>query len=317
MNRKRIAVIATSNSMGVMPQDLIDIGLVKLNVLGFDVVFGKNVNNNYFGIAGLREDRLADLNWALNANDIDIVMPVFGGYNCAELLDGVDYSAIKEKMVVGYSDITSLINDIYARTGRTAYHGPGFAKFCDPNISEETVQSFMQAVNGDHNTLISAPEKMSSDLWFIKKNYGPREWRSHPTMKALCKGRAQGKLVGGTMETLLSLNATPYQVNYDDKVLLLETSYKTSVSIFKQWMTQFSQQGVFDRVAGVVFGTFSLCSELAEEQILEKVLSEYFCAYDKPVAMHLPSSHADPIYTLPIGGDVELYSGDLAWLKII
>lgn len=51
-----------------------------------------------------------------------------GGYNCNSVFDYLDFDIIKSnpKIICGYSDPTSLINAIYAKTGLVTFHGPNF-----------------------------------------------------------------------------------------------------------------------------------------------------------------------------------------------
>lgn len=60
-------------------------------------------------------------------------MTSIGGYNCNQLLPHIDYDLIKNnpKKLCGFSDITALLNAIYAKTGIITYYGPHFFEFWD------------------------------------------------------------------------------------------------------------------------------------------------------------------------------------------
>ncbi len=51
-----------------------------------------------------------------------------GGFNSNSTFDYLDFEVIKNnpKIICGYSDPTSLINVIYAKTGLVTFHGPNF-----------------------------------------------------------------------------------------------------------------------------------------------------------------------------------------------
>ena len=72
-----------------------------------------------------------DFHDALRNNNIDIILSVLGGYNCNQLLNYIDYDLIKKnpKIICGYSDITVILNAIYAKTGIITYLGPTFHSF--------------------------------------------------------------------------------------------------------------------------------------------------------------------------------------------
>ena len=59
-----------------------------------------------------------------------------GGYNCNSVFDYLNFEAIRDnpKIICGYSDPTSLINIINAKTGLVTFHGPNFKSYA----SEET-----------------------------------------------------------------------------------------------------------------------------------------------------------------------------------
>ncbi len=67
-----------------------------------------------------------------------------GGFNCNSVFDYLDFDIIKNnpKIICGYSDPTSLINIIYAKTGLVTFHGPNFKSLCD----EETDYGYKEVV---------------------------------------------------------------------------------------------------------------------------------------------------------------------------
>ena len=54
------------------------------------------------------------------------MLPTRGGWGSARLLPHLDFDTIRRnpKVILGYSDITALLNGIHARTGLVTFHGP-------------------------------------------------------------------------------------------------------------------------------------------------------------------------------------------------
>ena len=95
-------------------------------------------------LAGTDEERAADLNAAFRDPSVDAIWCVRGGYGSGRLLPLLDWEAIRKhpKVLLGYSDITALLNPIYARTGLVTFHAPT----CAENISEYSLAELKRVV---------------------------------------------------------------------------------------------------------------------------------------------------------------------------
>jgi muramoyltetrapeptide carboxypeptidase len=82
--------------------------------------------NRYGSLGGADKDRAADINRFFGDRDIAAVIPTRGGWGSARLLPHLDFDVIRRnpKIILGYSDITALLNSIHARTGLVTFHGP-------------------------------------------------------------------------------------------------------------------------------------------------------------------------------------------------
>jgi muramoyltetrapeptide carboxypeptidase len=85
-------------------------------------------------LAGTDEERAADLNAAFRDPAIDAIWCIRGGYGSGRLLPLLDWEAIRKhpKALLGFSDITAILNGIHARTGLVTFHAPN----CAENLSE-------------------------------------------------------------------------------------------------------------------------------------------------------------------------------------
>lgn len=60
-----------------------------------------------------------------------MIITYLGRFNANQLLRHFDYDLIAKypKILCGFSDITTLHNTIYAKTGLVTYHGPHYGTF--------------------------------------------------------------------------------------------------------------------------------------------------------------------------------------------
>lgn len=106
--------------------------------------------------------------------DIDILMPVIGGYNSASLFPYLDFDKIKntKKILCRYSDITALQMAFLEKINFSIIYGasliPTFGEYHSKNIFGES--SFFQALIENNYDLIP-PEKWSNQLLNALKLY--------------------------------------------------------------------------------------------------------------------------------------------------
>ena len=113
---------------------------------GFKVTFAEHVMNSFddeYNCAKI-EDRVKDLEEAFKDKNVKAILTVIGGYNSNQLLKYIDYDVIKEnpKILCGYSDITALLDSIYAKTGLVTYYGPHYSSFGMKKGFEYTLEYF-------------------------------------------------------------------------------------------------------------------------------------------------------------------------------
>src|SRR6185436_20622195 len=106
----RIALIAPAGPL--LEHDDLARGEELCRALGFEPALGPNASRKYGYLAGSDEERLDDLNAAIRDPRIDAIWCLRGGYGMTRILDRVDFAALKlkPKAVIGYSDITALLN---------------------------------------------------------------------------------------------------------------------------------------------------------------------------------------------------------------
>ena len=147
-----IAVFAPSRSMNIISEDCQKIAKDRLNNLGLNVVYSKNVydSRKYYD-CGTIEHRVEDLHNIFLDDKIKGALTVIGGFNVNQILPFINYDIIKKnpKVLCGFSDITALFNAIYTKTGMMTFYGPHFSSFGMKRGCEYTIDYFKNMILKD------------------------------------------------------------------------------------------------------------------------------------------------------------------------
>ena len=251
--------------------------------LGWEPVLGRHVLDHEGYLAGPDEHRLADLNAFAADSSIDAIWCVRGGYGAMRLLDGLDIEAwrVRQKALIGYSDITALHAALVAGAGLVTYHGPT----ARATLTDFTRDSFRQIV-----TRGAAGYRVSGG-----------------DIRCLHPGRARGRLVGGNLALIAALVGTPYAFDLEGAILVIEdvneAIYRIDRMLMQLWLS-----GGMRKVAGLAFGQFTeIPAEPSDaDRPLERVLREFADRCGVPAVAGMPVGHVADHITFPIGALAEL-----------
>lgn len=275
-------------------------GREALEAAGLRVVMGQHVGRERGYLAGTPEERAADLHWAFADSNIDVVMELRGGYGSGQVVPLLDLDLVQAhpKPFVGMSDITLLHLALGRLAGLVTLWGPTCVQAGRPG-SEYTLERLLAALGGEIAPVGGAD--------------------GGPAIETLCPGTARGPLAGGTTSLLAASLGTPYELETEGRVLLLEDVDVEPYEV-DRCLTQLLHAGKLDAAAGFVvaehsevhtensFGGHTL--ELAE------VLDDIVVPLGRPAVYGLPLGHAPHIATLPLGVNVEL-DADSATLSVL
>ena len=256
-----------------------------LSNLGFVVEVAKSASNRYGYLAGTDQERADDIINAFADNSIKGIFCTRGGWGCARILSSLDYKLIAQnpKVIMGFSDITSLLLAINAKSNLITFHGPvglsswdAFSTLCFTNtvfLGERNVFP----IGVDDKTIV------------------------------LNQGIAQGELIGGNLTVFNSLLGTEYLPNCDNKILFLEELNEDPYKIDRM-LTQLKLAGILDKLAGFIFGACTKCvseDPLQSFTILE-VIKHHVLPLNIPAIYNAPFGHTPKKWTIPIGAMAEL-----------
>lgn len=290
--------------------DQIHMALEMLESLGFRVKTGPHLYQRYGYLAGRDAERAADLNDLFADDRVDAIMAFRGGYGASRLLPYLDYAMIRRnpKILLGYSDITALLNGIHHQTGLVTFHGP----IADGNFTDYTLAEFQKVLMHPSTPLvIGAPPPVESCAGKIdRKN----------RLVRIAPGKARGPLIGGNLTLMAHLTGTPYAPDFTGKILFLEDVHE-AIYALDRYLTQLWLAGSLQKVAGIVLGKFTDCKPTyssGSSLSLEQALADRCLPLGIPVLRGLMIGHIDEQTIVPVGCEAELdvEAGTLTLLEL-
>ncbi|HVT03908.1 MAG TPA: LD-carboxypeptidase, partial [Thermoanaerobaculia bacterium] len=238
--------------------------------------------------AGTDRDRASDINTMFANPGINGIFCYTGGWGSPRVLPFLDFEMIARnpKVIIGYSDITALLNAIHQRTGLVTFHGP----VASSTFEKYSVDNFRRVVMSSEpiGVLENPPKK--EDQLVDKTN----------RILHIVPGKATGRLAGGNLSLLAATMGTPYEIDSEGAILLIEDTHEEPYRIDRM-LTQLALGGKFSRVAGVVFGRCTECNVTGPSFSIEEVLRGRFSSLGVPVISGLSFGHIEQKLTLPIG----------------
>lgn len=268
-----------------------EISIKNLESLGLNVVHFDSVKSKHGYLAGTDEERVNELHKMFANPEIKAIVCARGGYGTPRILPLLDYDLIRKnpKILIGFSDITALLQAVFVKTGLVCFHGPmGVSDF-----SNYTVESLMK-------TLIEPEQERT----FFTPTMDLVEEKSEEfEMYTITKGIAEGELFGGNLALMAALVGTPYDIDYSGKIIFIEEIGEEPYRIDRM-LTQLLLAGKFQQASGIVLGVFSNCvSEEPEGNSLslKEVLVDRLSSLNIPVAYGLRFGHIIDNATIPLG----------------
>lgn len=314
-----IRVIAPARGLKIIGQDSRDNALQRFGEMGLKVTFGKNTIDENFDLMGSSsvEKRVEDMMDAFKDPNVKAIFTIIGGSNSNQLLPYLDYEVIRNnpKIFCGFSDITALLNAIYAKTGLVTFSGPHYSSMGIKKGYEYTLENLQKMIMGEGKNQVEPSEEWSDDLWFLDQEN--RNFIKNDGWWVINSGNAEGKIIGGNLGTFNLLLGTPYRPAFEaDTILFIEDCFTSAgdAGAFDRHLQALMYQEDFKNVTGIAIGRFQKASEVTREK-LEFIL-------DKPELKNLPIianvdfGHTTPLLTFPIGGTARISSDNGILIQI-
>jgi muramoyltetrapeptide carboxypeptidase len=286
-----IAVVAPAS--GVAQGEALDAAATLRN-LGFKVKLGEHLTKGFGYLAATDEERAEEFRKFVLDPEVNCIMAVRGGYGVMRILPMIDFAEIRAnpKIIIGYSDITGLVNPIYQKSGMIAYHGP----MATSTFNSYTLDSFRRTLmQASPAGTFTESEEFNGTIF------------SEARASTIVSGKAQGRLVGGNLTLVTGLMGTPWEIDTKGKILFLEEVHEEPYRVDRM-LTQLAISGKLGACAGVGLGRFSKCEapsrggefriSLSIEQIVRGIVEPL----NIPTIYGLSIGHITSKLTIPVGG---------------
>jgi muramoyltetrapeptide carboxypeptidase len=199
------------------------------------------------------------------------------------------------KVIMGFSDITSLLIALNSKTGLVTFHGPvGNSGWNDFSV--------------DYIKRVLMKKEMVNYAYPENDNDKPY---------TITVGKAKGILMGGNLTVLAGIIGSEYLPHWKNKILFLEEAKEEPYSIDRM-LTQLKLADVLNKISGFVFGKCVKCD--AEEPqkafLFKEVLEQHIKPLGIPAFYGAMIGHIENKYTIPIGAEAEI-DADKCSLKLL
>ena len=254
----------------------------KLRSLGLKVEFSPYIYRGSSISNGTGKERGEALMKFFKDDNIKAIFDISGGDLANETLEYLDFNEIKNnsKPFFGYSDLSVLLNGIYAKSGVVTYNYQ--IQNLLGKFQEEQTDNFRNTIMGN-----------TKELFSLKY-----EWIQGNSM--------EGHLIGGNIRCFLKLAGTEYMPDFQDKILLLE-SLGGDVGKMTTYLTQYKHLGAFKKVKGIVLGTFTEMEREGYTPNIIEIVKYLVNDPQMPICRTKDIGHGQDSKCMVIGGKLKIF----------
>ena len=270
--------IGVLNPSSPVEANLLSAGIAVLEALGFQVVVAPHTRDRFGHRAGTDTDRAADFTNFYSDPEIDIIWCARGGSSALRLWPFLNWerlSALPAKMVIGYSDTTSLLIPLTQKVKTVTLHGP-----------------LVFELGG------LAPDLLRWQLALLQSST-PAGVVPGSAAETLVPGSAEGELCGGCLSLVCATLGTPFEIDTAGKLLLLEDIDEAPHRV-ERYLAQLAEAGLLASAAGFIIGAATNADD-SNTLTLRQLWAEALAHYGKPAVLGFPFGHVKLNYALPLG----------------
>ncbi len=276
-----VAIVACSNGLEFnMTEKMCELEYVLKN-MGLNVIMSNNLYRKYSAYNGTGKERADTLMKFYEDEKIKAIFDVSGGDLANEILEHLDFNKIEKyyKPYFGYSDLTVVLNSIYAKTGKKSY------LYQIRNLIDSDK---LKQVKNFEDTFIKGNKSI------LNFNY---EWIQGSFM--------EGIVVGGNIRCLLKLAGTEYMPDFKDKILFLE-SFSGNSAKMATYLTQLRHIGVFKKIRGIILGSYTEMEKEKYKPSIVELTKEIVNDLNIPIIKTGEIGHGKDSKCIIIGENIKL-----------
>jgi len=227
-----IGIVAPSRPILLIKKE-VDRGIMNLRKLGYKIKLGKNLEKRLYYSAGTPKAKADDINSMFRDEAVKAIICATGGSSSNQVLGRLDFGLITKnpKIFLGYSDITTLLLAINAKTGLVTFHGPSVYELS--HLKSRTFNFLFELVSEKRNNYIF-----------------PRE------MEVIKPGKSEGKLIGGNIMVFNSLLGSEYCALPKSPIFFWEEIGESPAMIDFR-LNELKNRGFFKKISAMVVGHLS------------------------------------------------------------
>lgn len=290
----KVGIVCCSNGHKITNQYKIEQLNAVLLSLGLQPVFSPFIYEKENAAAGTAKERAESLMEFYKDKEIKAIFDISGGDIANEILPYLDFDVIAEsdKMFWGYSDLTTVINAIYTKTKRA----------CVLYQVRNLVGMDGESQRTEFEQLVMEENQMED----LKQSITGKEDLFDFTYRFVRRTELEGIVVGGNIRCLLKLAGTEYFPDTTDKILLLE-AMSGEVPQMVTYLSQLQQMGVFEKIKGILLGTFTKYEENPLNPPIEELVKGYL-PENIPIVKTDFIGHGADSRAVRIGARLRLYT---------
>jgi muramoyltetrapeptide carboxypeptidase len=263
------------------PDDM-RLGIFELRRLGFEVVPAHEfLPSGYF--AAPAEERLEGFLGAIRNPEFDGLVALRGGYGSTYLLDSLcpeDFAS--PKCIIGYSDLTAMQIFLWQKCRWVTFHGPMLTAGFDHGPND--LRGF------DDESFLNAVSNLNGN------------WSLNLRGESLFPGETEGVLLGGCLTMLQTSLATPWEIETDGAILVLEDTHVKPYQVDRALM-HLKQAGKLNNLRGIILGEFPGSDPpIPGSPTVRAVCKHLLVPLGIPIVFGSPIGHAErAMLTVPLG----------------
>ncbi|CAH1057568.1 S66 family peptidase [Paenibacillus pseudetheri] len=245
----KVGFIACSDGVRVENLPKVEELIKIMNSCGLEIVKSNTLfrRDSYF--SGNHKERATELNRLFKNDEIRAIFDISGGDSANQILEYINYDHIRlhPKPFFGMSDLSVILNALHTQSNSKSYH-----------------YQLMNLVSSDGAEQQSAFYRTFFEVHNDLYDFGFHWVRGN---------QMSGIIIGGNIRCFMKLAGTSYFPDPSNKILFLESLSGRANKIVSLF-AQLQQVKYFDKLAGVILGSFTELESYNEFSIVEEYVKE-------------------------------------------
>ncbi len=302
-----IGVTAPSSGVPRELHELLTSAFERLERKGFNILSGETVWTQDKAKSASAKKRADEFNKMMLNEDVQLIIPPWGGELLIEILEYIDFENIQNKWVLGYSDISLLLLAITLKTGIATAHGTNLVDLRGKYSDNTTAMWRSVLSNKKGESILQQSSEKYQKEWhhdkptpYIFNLTEQTYWQSTTNSRV----EIQGRLLGGCVDTIRHLVGTPYgdihafKKNHveEDSIIWFLENCELSTTDLRRSLVQMKLAGWFEECSGIMFGRSSANTPVTNYKV-EDVYQELSEELQIPIIYDIDCGHVPPQIT--------------------